>query len=189
MSGPFFCGTSIVMTIPSFNLRLNGPVSTSMHIEVAVKFSDRNRGAVMQLDNPLTLQHQGLCGFNLSWISNFPEEDERLFFGGYYFIKLTSIRLGSTKQNFGAAMHIMYYLDVILTGGELLDDNGKQMTVEKQDIQLLKDLFTTVLGNTKPTVDHYIFTTFQSFTQNKQQIVLNLPELIKANNNITDLIM
>eukprot|EP01084_Bolivina_argentea_P117806 209142_1 len=182
LSGPFFCATSVVMTISSFNLRLNGPLSTSMHIEVAVKFSNRNRGSVMQLDNPLTLQYQRLCGFNLSWISGYPEEGERLFFGGYYFIKLTSIR------HFGT-MHIVYYLDVMLTGGALLGGNGKQMTVEKQDIQLLKDLFTTVLGNTKPAVDHYIFTTFESFTQNKQQIVLNLPELINANNNITDLIM
>ena len=38
VSGPFYCGMSFVMVIPQFNIRLNGPTSTSTSIEVAHGF-------------------------------------------------------------------------------------------------------------------------------------------------------
>ena len=38
VSGPFFCGMSLLMVIPQFNIRLNGPTSTSKCIEVAQRF-------------------------------------------------------------------------------------------------------------------------------------------------------
>ena len=37
--GPYYCGMSIVLNMPAFNIRLCAPTSTSVHIEVAMKFS------------------------------------------------------------------------------------------------------------------------------------------------------
>eukprot|EP01083_Nonionella_stella_P224151 798150_1 len=37
--GPFYCGMSAVMSMPSFSMRLCSPTSTSKQIEVAMKFS------------------------------------------------------------------------------------------------------------------------------------------------------
>eukprot|EP01084_Bolivina_argentea_P086409 156184_1 len=38
LAGPFFCGMSFEMPMPSFNIRLCGPVSTSVHIEFSFMF-------------------------------------------------------------------------------------------------------------------------------------------------------
>eukprot|EP01084_Bolivina_argentea_P280498 479709_1 len=175
--------------MPSFNLRLNSPTSASKHIEVAIFFS-WGEGTVIELNNSLAVQHKWLRGFNVSWISTYMEESERLFFGGFYFIKTNSIRLFTGHRNYATAIQAMYYLDTMLTGGQLLDVNGKTLTVENQDVQLIKSLFSNVLqSQSKSTLDHYIFRTFQSFVTNKQQIILNLPELAKANKDMRDLIM
>ena len=75
--GPFYSGISRVINFANFFLRLSSPTSTTIHIEVAMKFSGDN-GIIIQLDNP---SGNGLCrylrGFNCSWISRYKEEDER----------------------------------------------------------------------------------------------------------------
>merc|ERR1712176_623351 len=77
--GSYFCGMSVLMNIPEFSIFLCSPTSTSMQIEVAIKFSGDD-GIVIQLDNPRTFQYMLLRGFNCQWLSRYKEEDERLFF-------------------------------------------------------------------------------------------------------------
>merc|ERR1712152_126053 len=101
--GSYYCGMSVVLNIPEFNIFLCSPTSTSKQIEVAIKFSG-DHGVVLQLDNP-PFSHGALYGFNCSWISRYKEEDERLFFGGYRRIKIESVRKRSTKQNFKTFIH------------------------------------------------------------------------------------
>eukprot|EP01084_Bolivina_argentea_P301849 520879_1 len=74
---PFFCGLSVVLNIPLFATYLSGPCSTSKNITVAMNFAQRD-GMIMQLIN-----NEDLCSiqnyFDCSWISNYSEENERLF--------------------------------------------------------------------------------------------------------------
>merc|ERR1712228_998421 len=87
LPGYFFCGMNIKLNIPSFAMRLNSPTSTSKQIEVAMKFSGP-KGMVFTFDTPSNKsQYKYLRAWNCSWISNFKEEDEVLFFGGYFRIK------------------------------------------------------------------------------------------------------
>ena len=75
LSGPFFCGMSMVMNMPQFNIQLLSPVSTSIHIEVAMKFSG-DSGIIIEFDN--TKGYGGsVVGLDVSWLSRFHEEDER----------------------------------------------------------------------------------------------------------------
>ncbi len=76
LKGSFYCGMSVVLDMPSFNLRLCSPTSTSMQIEVAIKFSG-DCGCILQLNNPEVAQCGYLRGFNCSFISKYKEEDER----------------------------------------------------------------------------------------------------------------
>ena len=80
--GPYYCGMSIVLNMPAFNIRLCAPTSTSVHIEVAMKFStdQGNKGMIIQFNNPNTSQYYYLRGFNVSWISKYSEEAERYVF-------------------------------------------------------------------------------------------------------------
>ena len=75
LSGPFFCGMSWVMTLPQFSIVLHSPTSTSVHIEVAMKFSGQS-GMILEFDNAQGLA-RNVTGFDCSWISRFKEEDER----------------------------------------------------------------------------------------------------------------
>ena len=76
LKGPFFCGMSFILMMPAFNIQIFGPVSTSVHQEIAVKFSGDN-GIIIRFDN-----HKGwgksAQGFDVSFISRYGgDEDER----------------------------------------------------------------------------------------------------------------
>ena len=75
LSGPFFCGMSVVLNIPQFNMFIYSPLSTSVQIQVSLKFSGI-KGMVLELDNSEG-SSQDLRGMDVSWISRFREEDER----------------------------------------------------------------------------------------------------------------
>ena len=72
--GPFYCGMSRMMHLPQFNIHLLSPTSTSVHIEVAMKFSGEH-GVIIEMNNDKV--GSNLRGLDVSWISNFKEEDER----------------------------------------------------------------------------------------------------------------
>ena len=78
LEGPFYCGMSIVLKIPEFNMFINCPVSTSIHITVAMKFSGR-KGMILEMDNSKR-SGRHLRGMDCSWISRYKEEDERYVF-------------------------------------------------------------------------------------------------------------
>ena len=81
--GPYYTGMSFVMNIPEFSIFLCSPTSTSMQIEVAIKFSG-DQGTVIQLDNPCRSQYEFLRGFNCCWLSRYKEEDERYCYCSMY---------------------------------------------------------------------------------------------------------
>eukprot|EP01083_Nonionella_stella_P151582 484505_1 len=184
--GPFYCGMSAVMSMPSFSMRLCSPTSTSKQIEVAMKFSGA-RGIVLQMDTPKRVpQHIYLHAFNASWISRFKEEDERLFFGGAWPIKIQSIRIRATTQNFGRFIRCLHYLDTMVTGGDMYG-----MEVSEDDLFIIKCLINgTVNGHgTEKRFDDYIYSTFDAFRSAKKQVVLSLYDLDNANTNVRDLLM
>jgi len=95
--GPFYTGVSVRLCIPEFAMRLNSPTSTTKEFAVSVKFGGED-GMVLTFDNPRGGQFQYLRCFNCEIISRFPEESERLFFGGFRRIKLVCVRLLATNK-------------------------------------------------------------------------------------------
>ena len=75
LKGPFYCGMSVVLNVPQFNMFIHSPSSTSVHIQVSLKFSGNN-GMILELDNS-SGQCQDVRAMDVSWISRFREEDER----------------------------------------------------------------------------------------------------------------
>eukprot|EP01084_Bolivina_argentea_P268199 455474_1 len=85
----FYSGVSFVMHIPEFCIRLNAPTSTSIHKEIGLRFAGRD-GMLIQLNNkynPADVE----CFFDVSWLSAYGEEEERIFCGGRYKMDLQSI--------------------------------------------------------------------------------------------------
>ncbi len=62
--------------------------------------------------------------------------------------------------------------------------------VSSNDILIMKTLFNNILNKQmRTTLDKYMYNTFDSFINNKTQIILAMSQLSKANNNFIDLIM
>eukprot|EP01084_Bolivina_argentea_P063326 115665_1 len=186
LSGPFYCGMSILMNMPSFNIRLCAPTSTTMHIEVATKFSTEE-GMIIQFNNS-DEQYQYLKGFDVSWISRYKEEEERLFIGGFYYMKIESVRVRATNDNYEKIIRSLCYLDIIITGGN--EYMVKRSKIGKNGVLVIENLFNHALNKeTSITLDRYIYDSFASFTHNKTQIVLDFHGLKHANKEIRDLIV
>ena len=76
LSGPFYTGISRVINMPYFSIRLCSPTSTTLHIEVAMKFSGQ-QGMILSLNNPVENEKcRYLRGFGVGAVSRYPEEDE-----------------------------------------------------------------------------------------------------------------
>ena len=76
--GPFYCGMSSMMNMPQFAMLLLSPTSTTLHVEVALKFSGED-GIVIEFrnDTGITMLTNG---FDVSFISRYKEEDERYIY-------------------------------------------------------------------------------------------------------------
>ena len=83
-SGPFFTGLDVILAVPEFSIRLCSPTSTSKQISVSLNFS-KNTGMIIELNNPKEDVSANIVPFmDVSWISRFPDEDERIFVGMFF---------------------------------------------------------------------------------------------------------
>eukprot|EP01083_Nonionella_stella_P093205 261073_1 len=68
-------GEQLVLPFVSNGVRVTSPLSTSSQLSVAARFTDQNRGIVVEFAS-----NNGACSyFSLSWLSNYPGEREYLF--------------------------------------------------------------------------------------------------------------
>eukprot|EP01084_Bolivina_argentea_P195247 335003_1 len=186
VSGPFFCGMSSVMTLCQFNIRLCGPTSTSRKIEVATRFAGHN-GMVLQINNNGSNNSWALTQFNCSWLSKYTGEDEWLYIGGKWPMKLESIRDIAKTKNYSIFIKPLYWFDCMITGTSMY---GFEPTITKRDYTILNNLMKQKLCEKEYNkYPKYINDTFQAFTQYKTQIVLNMHYMYLWFDKLRELIM
>eukprot|EP01084_Bolivina_argentea_P037924 70127_1 len=183
--GPFYTGISFIVNIPSFSIRLNQPTSTTKHTEIAQRFATRD-GCVIELNNGSYVSGGQETFFDSSWISCFPEENERIFFGGRFVLEIESIIIIENANNYQKYMSAFWKFDCMLSGQPTGD-----LHITQKDIDIL---YTAIeYGDDykhNQELDHYIKDTFYLFTQRKTQIVLCLYEIDKIENrSFVELIM
>merc|ERR1712228_62663 len=185
VKGPFYCGVNKVMVLPQFNLRLCAPTSTTMQIEIALKFATRN-GTVIQLNNNSDGRYDQLRLFNISWLSRFKDEDERLFIGGFWRIKVESIRLTKSKKNFETFFVSLFYFDAMVTAKRGMDD----LKINSNQRGVIKSLIKWRLGQKKdPKMNEYLYQTFDAYTNRKKQIEIDFLYLSDAKESMYNLIV
>eukprot|EP01084_Bolivina_argentea_P152271 265651_1 len=96
--GPFFTGISFIMYVPEFCIRLNGPNSTTRHKEIAIRFATRD-GMLIKLNNKYSVA-DGEPFFDVSWLSAYAEEEERIFIGGRWKMQLQTIIIIETSDDY-----------------------------------------------------------------------------------------
>eukprot|EP01084_Bolivina_argentea_P083866 151818_1 len=186
--GPFYCGLSVEMALPEFSIRLASPTSTSLQEEIAIRFAGEE-GLLMRLNNNGTEISGDLRGFLCSWLSNYPLEAEVLFIGGEYRMKIESVSTITTQQNFSPFFQVLFLFNCMLNGSVL---NGHYINdiAETQRTMLdhLIEHKLKVNGFTN-TVPEYINDTFEAYTNNKKEIILNLHEIDTNLSKIAELIL
>ena len=187
VQGPFYCGMSCVLAIPEYNIRLCSPTSTSKKIEVATRFGGEE-GIIIQLNTNGYYSSENLRCFHCSWLSTYAGEDEYLFFGGDWRIKIETIRNIQTAENFCVFLHAMFMFDCMLNGTDM---EMEQVNVDGIDYQILNNLIKHKLGinGYKNTYPRYINDTFMSFSNHKSSVIINYYHIDMYFKKLTDLIL
>ena len=184
-SGPFWCGINCVLNIGSFAICLKGPCSTSTAREIAINFADE-RGMILKLDNDsLSAQYQ--CCFSTPWISCFPEEAERLWVGGDESLRIASLLMVKTANNYTRIMRILYIFDAMISGVLL----GDEMEMTPADWAPLSNLIEHTLDNTLKSwdLDSFEQNHWNLFIQRKEEIILDLYALDNGFQSLSGLVM
>ena len=170
--GPYYCGLSCVMAIPQFNIRLNGPTSTTKRVEVAQKFSN-NDGIIITFNNNGFWGSQSLTAFDASWISNYGSEGEYIWCGGFMQIRIVAIKRMDCNENYDKYCKALNYFDCMLSGNQL--NQNAVIDFSKEDNEILPELIQQKLSNKqyRNKYPHYINDCFHAFCIDKKQIVIN----------------
>merc|ERR1719319_463218 len=123
--------------------------------------------------------------FDCEWLSNFPEESERLFMGGRYALKLESVRMIETQNNYRKFLRAFHLFD-LLVSGVLFNEK-----VTKADVRIVRGAVSEYLGVESNGYHSFVNDTFRHFCARKTQIVLDLHGMNKwvKNENFVSLVM
>eukprot|EP01084_Bolivina_argentea_P079427 144087_1 len=173
--GPFYCGLNLVLNVPSFSINLKAPCSTSKDIEIAMNFA--SGGMIMQLQNNFAA---GKCAtfFDCSFVSNYSEENERLFIAESCNLKIESIIIIKTAKNFEDIIHALHLFDHMISGAKCREN----VHISKSDVEILDILInnklmmlsTTECKKSEPSIDPYVANIFDVFLHKKLQIEIYL---------------
>ena len=111
----------------------------------------------------------------VSWLSRYPDEDERVFAGAYVTIEVVSVRIIETSQNFETVFRALFIFDSIVTDGHFggfteIDE------LKKLELQLIRGLFDLESLNASK-IDDYIKNVIRSYIWRKKEIIINMESL------------
>ena len=174
VNGPFYSGVSVVLNVSEFSIAFNSPTSTTQTMEVALRFAGSN-GMILTVNNDDMSSRQPLL--NASWISCYAEEDEYLFFGSFYKLKMQNISIIDSARTYRKSISALYLFDGLLTGS--LD--GVKMSEKEKEILIfcIKYALNEELPSRPKQVDQFVMDNIYVFTQKKIKIDLKLRDLEK----------
>ena len=171
----FYHGVSF-MYFDKFIANFCGPTSTTKQLEVATLFSDDSKGLVLELTE-CAGTHNHLTYFDCSLISCYGNEDEKLFFGGMYFLQF-KIRLMESNEDMRYFIKALSLFNKVISGWYLRCKEMENIT--STDYKIIKRLIKQKIsdGMYRNKFPEYINECFQRFCQNQVQIKLNIDALM-----------
>eukprot|EP01084_Bolivina_argentea_P121100 214654_1 len=173
--GPFYFGLSEKLCMPSMSIYLKGPCSTSKNIEVCINVS-KQAGTIVELQNDQWGQGAKQRFFDCSWMSNYCAENERLFIASTFRLKIQSIILIQTAQNFIQFFRAFHLFDHMVSSGGFLS-HAVTDGVLKSDVEILSKMINNRAKNStknKHMFDEFVENTFDSFLFSKTEIRVNM---------------
>eukprot|EP01083_Nonionella_stella_P169855 576881_1 len=142
-------------------------MSTSMNLTVASRFAtDKDDGVVLTLFTPQT--RTLLFGFECWRISDFPDEEEILFYGGFSKVQIGCIRkcVKGVWTNYEESCDVIQGLDRMTS--------GNPNTEKYAFVNVLKDMISSQTdSNVDPNIDYYARGLFANFCHHKQFLKVN----------------
>ena len=183
VNGPFYSGVSVVLNVSEFSIAFNSPTSTTQTMEVALRFAGSN-GMILTVNNDDESRQQPLL--NASWISCYAEEDEYLFFGSFYKLKMQNISIIDSARTYRKSISALYLFDGLLTG--TLD--GVKMSEKEKEILIfcIKYALNEELPSRPKQVDQFVMDNIYVFTQKKTKIDLYLSDVVKFDDSLQNML-
>ena len=107
--------------------------------------------------------------------------------GGYWSMRITSIRLIDGTKNFQSIIGALYYLDLAISGLEM-----RGIKAGKKWIDIIKHLFNVRTSKKEQDItkyDNYIYSIFNSFVKQKRKLKFNIYRLSGCNRDFRNVIM
>ena len=108
--------------------------------------------------------------FDVSWLSRYPDENERVFVGGVHTIRVQSVRIVDTNKNYADIFTAAFILDAMVSDAKLYD---YYMDITSNHIEMV-NAFTNNFEETISSCDPYIASMITSYIRRKKYIVINL---------------
>eukprot|EP01083_Nonionella_stella_P047374 126779_1 len=172
-----YCGCEARMVMPHLYLKMNSVTSCSRLKEVIQVNSDQ--GIVMELNDCGTWDDViGLDSFAVNWCSKYAHENEMLFCGGNYRIKIQNIYLHNKIQSdLSMFLRSLFNFEFMISGNESEDFVTKPYVDLPTDYDILSDLMRIKTNRTPQNeykYPHYIHHTFEHFTNSLTAMIINL---------------
>ena len=172
-----YCGMNCPLIMESMNISLISPTSTSTEISVAQNFATID-GVILQFNNPMaadksskyTIWNQ--ARLNVSWISRYNEESERLFLHSQQPLELVSIRICPNKKwiKYESFFKVLYYIHSVCNNGTIFAEN------QTSEQRLLYTKIFNAIWNMDQALPSYIRECYELFKISIKEIILRLDE-------------
>ena len=121
--------------------------------------------------------------FDVSWLSRYPDENERVFVGGSVPITVKSVTIVDTNKNYKTAFYALYIFDSMVSDGAIRKDIRIPPKVVDKIFRFIN------FKQLSSSCDPYIVTMFEAYKRRKKQIVINLAALSRLNKQMYGIIM
>merc|ERR1711971_1349070 len=121
--------------------------------------------------------------FDCGWLSAFPEESECLWMGGRCLVKLESVRVIETKNNYCRFLRAFHLFDSMLS--------SDPQFATKRDARIVRGAMLEYLGSESNGYHSFVNDTFRHFCVRKTKIELHLVDMKRylKNEDLVSLVM
>ena len=138
-------------------------------MEVAWRFAGTG-GMVIQLDNNLGFStHEHF--WDASWLSKYPEEDERIWFGSFYRLQVQSLTIVDSGKSYRKVFDAFFKFDLMLSS-----DAPDENPVTSNDVNIVNSAIASLTDThaaCDKKLDEFAVDSFFAYTLNKTSIVFD----------------
>ena len=109
-----------------------------------------------------------VCAQKVSWLSRYPDEDERVMVGGYIYIKVNSVRIIESNKNYQQTFGILSLFDRMVSDHAVYNKEVNKHTI--------KSVYNLLINKSK-LLDPYITSMTQSYIRNKKTMAIRIDGL------------